>query len=139
MKPSFKNVIAKKEIKLSEAIQYSNEEPRNAKLLPKPSGYRLLVALPEVEETTEGGIYLPEERRSAESVASIVGYVIETGPDCYRDSEKFPTGPWCEKGDWVVMRAYSGTRISVKGKEFRLINDDSVEAVVEDPRGVARV
>lgn len=123
---------------MAEGIQYSSEEPRTAKFLPEPSGYRLLVALPEVEETTEGGIYLPEERRDAESVASIVGYVMKAGPDCYKDESKFPTGSWCEEGDWIVMRAYSGTRILVKGKEFRIINDDSVEAVVEDPRGVVR-
>ena len=60
------------------------------------------------------------------------------GPDCYKDYAKFPTGPWCSEGDWVVMRAYSGTRINIHGKEFRLINDDTVEAVVNDPRGIQR-
>jgi co-chaperonin GroES (HSP10) len=60
------------------------------------------------------------------------------GSDCYKDESKFPTGPWCKEGDWVVMRAFSGTRISIHGKEFRLINDDTVEAVVDDPRGIQR-
>jgi len=123
---------------MTEAIQYSDEKPRNAQVLPEPSGYRLLIALPEVEEQTEGGLYIPDERRVAESVASIVGYVMKMGPDAYADEKRFPNGPWCKEGDWVVMRAYSGTRVRIHGKEFRLINDDSVEAVVEDPRGVVR-
>ena len=123
---------------MTEAIQYSDEKPRNAQVLPEPSGYRLLIALPEVEEQTEGGLYIPDERRVAESVASIVGYVMKMGPDAYADEKRFPNGPWCKEGDWVVMRAYSGTRVRIHGKEFRLINDDSVEAVLEDPRGVVR-
>lgn len=123
---------------MSEAIQYSSDEPRTASQLPEPSGYRLLIALPEVEETTEGGIYLTDERRTAESVASVVGYVMKVGSDAYNDEKRFPNGPWCKKGDWIVMRAYSGTRLRIHGKELRIINDDSVEAVIEDPRGVAR-
>ena len=123
---------------MAEAIQYSNEVPEKAKALPEPSGYRLLIALPEVEEKTEAGLYIPDERRDAESVASIVGFVLKAGPDAYSDEKRFPNGPWCEEGDWIVMRAYSGTRLNIHGKEFRIINDDSVEAVVQDPRGVVR-
>ena len=123
---------------MSEAIQYSSEEPQVASQLPEPSGYRLLVALPEVEETTEGGLYITDERRDAESVASVVGFVLKAGADCYKDEKRFPNGPWCKEGDWIVMRAYSGTRIRIHGKEFRIINDDSVEAVIDDPRGVVR-
>jgi len=123
---------------MTEAIQYSNEVPRKAQSLPEPTGYRLLIALPDVEETTESGLYIPDERRDAESVASIVGFVLKSGPDVYADEARFPNGPWCKEGDWIVMRAYSGTRVRVHGKEFRIINDDSVEAVVEDPRGVTR-
>jgi chaperonin GroES len=123
---------------MTEAIQYSDEVPNKAKALPKPTGYRLLIALPDVEEKTDGGLYIPDERRDAESVASIVGFVLKSGPDAYSDESRFPNGPWCEEGDWIVMRAYSGTRVKIHGKEFRLINDDSVEAVVEDPRGVVR-
>ena len=123
---------------MSEAIQYSDEVPRKATVLPEPTGYKLLIALPEVEEKTEAGIYITDERRDAESVASIVGYVMKIGPDAYQDRKKFPTGRWCKEKDWIVMRAYSGTRLIIHGKEFRLINDDSVEAVVEDPRGVVR-
>ena len=123
---------------MTEAIQYSEEEPRKAQMLPEPAGYRILIALPEVKEKTEAGVYIPDERRDAETVASIVGFVMKTGPDANYAPKRFPSGPWCKEGDWVMMRAYSGTRVKIHGKEFRLINDDSVEAVVEDPRGVVR-
>ena len=69
----------------------------------------------------------------------MVGFVIKMGPDCYRDKTRFPHGPWCKEGDFIIMRAYSGTRIKIHGKEFRIINDDTVEAVVDDPRGIHRV
>ena len=123
---------------MAEVVQYSDEAPRVATQLPVPTGYRILVALPEVEEKTEAGLYITDERRDAETVASVVGFVMKIGPDAYRDEKRFPTGPWCKEGDWIVMRAYSGTRIRICGKEFRIINDDSVESVVEDPRGGVR-
>ena len=124
---------------MAEVIQYSDRKPvHQPTQLPDPSGYRLLIALPEVEETTKGGIFITDERRDAETVASITGCVLNVGPEAYADEKRFPTGPWCKEGDWIVMRAYSGTRINIHGKEFRLINDDSIEAVVDDPRGVSR-
>ena len=106
--------------------------------LPEPKGYKILIALPEVSQKTDGGVYLPDERRSAEETASIIGFVISMGPDAYKDTAKFPTGPWCKEGDFVIFRSYSGTRFKLRGKEFRLINDDTVEAVVDDPRGYSR-
>jgi len=109
-----------------------------AEVLPIPRGYKVLVACPEIEETTEGGIIIANELRAKESTASIFGYVIEMGEDAYCDPDKFPSGPYCKSGDWVIFRSYSGTRFKVKGQEFRLINDDTVEAIVEDPRGIER-
>lgn len=106
--------------------------------LPEPSGYRLLIAIPEVEDKTAGGVYLPDKLKDMENTASILGFVVKAGPDAYRDPDKFPTGPWCKEGDFVVFRSYSGTRFKLRGKEFRLINDDTVEAVVDDPRGFSR-
>jgi co-chaperonin GroES (HSP10) len=106
--------------------------------LPLPSGYRLLIAIPEVNEKTEGGVFMPEQLKKAEETASIVGFVVKAGPEAYGDTNKFPNGPWCNEGDFVIFRSYSGTRFKVLGKEFRLINDDTVEAVVEDPRGYSR-
>jgi co-chaperonin GroES (HSP10) len=106
--------------------------------LPAPSGYHLLIAMPEVEEKTDGGVYLPDRLKEAEKTAAILGFVVKMGPDAYTDANKFPTGPWCKEGDFVVFRSYSGTRFKLRGKEFRLIDDETVEAVVDDPRGFSR-
>ena len=100
-------------------------EPESASQLPKPTGYKILIALPEAEEKTAGGIIKAEETIRIEETAAVTGFVLDMGSDC-------------SKGDWIVMRAFSGTRISIHGKEFRLINDDTVEAVVQDPRGIQR-
>jgi len=114
------------------------EDSRYASQLPEPKGYKLLIALPEVEEATEGGIIKSAQSQHEEAISTIVGWVMSMGPDSYANYSRFPNGPYCEVGDWVVFRAFSGTRIKIHGKEFRLINDDTVEAVVEDPRGVER-
>lgn len=106
--------------------------------LPEPSGYRLLIAIPEISEKTEGGVYMPDQLKKAEETASLIGFVVKVGPEAYSDENKFPSGAWCKEGDFVIFRSYSGTRFKVLGKEFRLINDDTVEAVVEDPRGYSR-
>ena len=106
--------------------------------LPEPTGYRLLIALPEIDEKTQGGVIMPDGLVKDESTASIIGFVIKTGPDAYSDKERFPNGAWCKEGDFVIFRSYSGTRFKVQGKEFRLINDDTVEGVVDDPRGYSR-
>tara|TARA_R110001599_G_C12258518_1_gene660244 strand:- start:878 stop:1282 length:405 start_codon:yes stop_codon:yes gene_type:complete len=117
-------------------------EEEKASQLPKPCGYKILIALPEVEETTEGGIIKPDIVRELEEYSTVVGFVLKLGPDCYDQtadqSKKFPTGAYCKEGDFILFRAFQGTRIRIHGKEFRLINDDNVEAVVEDPRGIKR-
>jgi co-chaperonin GroES (HSP10) len=94
--------------------------------------------MPLVEEKTEGGIVKVESTVRDEELSNICGYVLKLGAECYKDKNRFPTGAWCKKGDWVIFRAYSGTRIKMYGQEFRLINDDTVEAVVDDPTGVVR-
>ena len=114
-------------------------DTRAAHQMPDPKGYKLLIGLPEPEKASQGGILKAQETIAAEEVGSIVGFVIKLGPDAYTDKSRFPNGPYCKEGDFVIMRSYSGTRFKVHGKEFRLINDDSVEAVVEDPRGVMKV
>lgn len=113
-------------------------EPKTASQLPLPKGYRILIALPDSEEKTAGGIIRPEDLRKREETASILGFVLKMGPDCYADESRFANGPYCKEGDWVIFRSYSGTRFKLYGREFRLINDDTVEAVVEDPRGYER-
>ena len=106
--------------------------------LPKPVGYKLLIAIPEISEKTEGGVFMPDSLKSAEETATIIGFVLKVGAEAYSDSDKFPDGPWCKEGDFIIFRSYSGTRFKIMGKEFRIINDDTVEAVVEDPRGYSR-
>jgi len=116
-----------------------NIEQKKATQLPEPTGYRILIAIPDKEEKTEGGILKAQETLHYEEVSSIVGFVMKMGPDCYKDETRFPTGPWCQVGDFVLFRAFSGTRIKIHGKELRIINDDNVEAVVDDPRGIEKV
>lgn len=118
------------EIKVSEDGDQSS--------IPNPKGFRILVAIPQVEEKTKGGVHIPDKLRDAETVASVIGYVVAMGDDCYADKNRFPSGPWCAIGDYVMFRSYSGTRMKVDGQEFRLINDDTVEAIVDDPRKIMR-
>lgn len=107
--------------------------------LPQPKGYKVLLAIPEVSEKTDGGVFLPDDIRSRENKASMIGLVVSMGDDAYGDKKRFPSGPWCKTGDWVVIRSYAGTAMVVQGQDFRLINDDSVEAVVRDPREIKRI
>jgi len=106
--------------------------------LPEPKGWKILIAMPKADEKTDGGIVKASQTIKDEEVSNICGYVMKLGPECYKDANRFPSGPWCKTGDWVVFRAYSGTRMKMYGQEFRLINDDTVEAVVDDPTGVVR-
>ncbi|NDG25786.1 MAG: co-chaperone GroES [Proteobacteria bacterium] len=109
-----------------------------AKQLPDPSTYHLLCVLPEIEEEYESGLVKSNATVYYEEVLSPVLFVVKMGPDAYADKTRFPNGPSCKVGDFVLVRPNTGTRIKIHGKEFRIINDDSVEAVVEDPRGISR-
>ena len=104
----------------------------------EPTGYKLLIKPLEVKEKTDSGVFMPDSLKSAEQTASVIGFVVKAGPDAYMDRDKFPNGPYCKEGDFVIFRSYSGTRFKIDKQEFRLINDDTVEAVVEDPRGYTR-
>jgi len=106
--------------------------------MPTPTGYKILIALPESSDTTEGGIAKAAVTMQIEEIGSVCGLVIAMGPDCYTDRKRFPGEPYCKIGDWVLMRSYSGTRFAIDGTEVRLINDDSVEAIVDDPRGITK-
>jgi co-chaperonin GroES (HSP10) len=109
-----------------------------AKQLPKPTGYHILVTVPEAEDKYESGLIKADQTRQFEEVLATVFFVVALGPDCYKDEKRFPSGPWCKQGDFVLARPNSGTRLKIHGQEFRMINDDTVEAVVEDPRGIRR-
>ena len=116
-----------------------DESAEKAKQLPEPKGYKILIAMPGSEEKTEGGIIKATVTRQLEEVGAMYGMVLKLGPDAYADKKRFPNGAYCKEGDLILMRSYSGTRFKIHGKEFRLINDDSVEAVIDDPRGLEKI
>ena len=134
VKPALVNLEGRKLI--PDAPEVPIEE--RAKMLPDPSGYRILCAIPEIEKATEGGILKADITMQHEELLATVLYVVKLGPDCYNDEKRFPSGPWCKQGDFIVVRPHTGSRLKIHGREFRLINDDSIEAVVEDPRGISR-
>src|SRR5574337_301020 len=107
--------------------------------LPTPVTYHILCALPDIEKTYESGILKSDKTVYYEEILSPVLFVVKVGPDAYKDASRFPSGPSCKEGDFVLVRPNTGTRIKIHGREFRIINDDSVEAVVDDPRGYGRV
>ena len=113
-------------------------DDRKAKQLPDPSGYRILCGIPNIEEQYESGIIKSDLTLQHEELLTTVLFVVKMGPDCYKDTARFPSGPWCREGDFILVRPHAGTRLKIHGREFRIINDDSVEGVVEDPRGISR-
>ena len=120
------------------AYKFDATADEKAKQLPKPAGYRILCVVPEIEKEFDGGILKADMTINTEETMTTVLFVVDLGPDCYKDEKRFPNGPWCKKGDFVLVRPYSGSRLVIHGREFRIINDDSVEGVVEDPRGIKR-
>jgi len=107
--------------------------------IPKPVGYHILVAMPSVDDTFgDSGIVKAEQTLREEHILSMVGVVLDMGAQAYSDADRFPTGPWCKQGDYVMFRANSGTRFKVGRQEYRLINDDTIEAVVQDPSKITR-
>ena len=116
------------------------EEKQEPKItqLPEVKGYRILCVVPQADEKYENGIIKADKVRNIEEHSTLVLFVLKLGDLAYKDEVRFPTGPWCKEGDFVITRAYSGTRIKIHGREFRIINDDTVEAVVDDPRGYER-
>lgn len=123
------------------AVSFEATAEEKAKQLPRPQGYRILCAIPEAEKTfedSEVGLIKSDETMRVEEVLTTVLFVVAMGPDCYKDKERFPTGPWCKEGDFILVRPNSGSRLLIHGREFRIINDDTVEAVVDDPRGIKR-
>jgi len=117
-----------------------NSKPkRQATQLPQPTGYHILCAIPDIDREFDNSSIIKAEKTLAdESTLSTVLFVVAMGPDCYNDEHKFPTGPWCKVGDFIITRLYTGSRLDIHGQEFRLINDDNVEAVVENPVGIRR-
>jgi len=106
--------------------------------IPQPTGWRIAILPYRGAEKSKGGIVLAEETQRRTQLGTVCGYVLKVGSLAYADESKFPTGAWCKEGDFVLVRTYTGTRFKIFGKEFRIINDDQVECVVQDPRGFSR-
>ena len=126
---------------LEEKYQTEEKEPLNPdniqkSQLPAPSGWRLLVLPFSPREKTKGGILIAQESLDKLRIATNCGYVLEMGPLAYHDREKFPTGPWCKKGDWVIFARYAGSRLPIEGGEVRILNDDEVLGTIKDPESV---
>lgn len=116
-----------------------SEAERKAKQLPEPTGYHILCMVPKIEDTFGDSVIVKSDRTvNIEEQTTLVLFVAKIGPDAYKDEKRFPSGPWCKEGDFIITRAYAGTRVRIHGTEWRIINDDSVDGVVEDPRGISR-
>lgn len=106
--------------------------------LPRPSGYKILCAIPETDKEYDSGLVKADETLRIEEALTTVLFVVKLGPDCYTDKERYPSGPWCKEGDFILVRPHVGSRLVIHGREFRLINEDTVDGVVDDPRGIRR-
>ena len=113
-------------------VKPTEEEPK----LPKPTGWRMLVLPFKIKEKTKGGVILAEDTLERQQVASQVGLVMAMGPQCYKDKERYPEGPWCKEKDWVMFARYAGSRIKIEGGEMRLLNDDEVLATIDSPEDI---
>ena len=126
------------EVKVQEekdAITPENLES-HADKLPRPTGYRILILPFTQSSVTKGGIHLAKATVDKERLATVVGYVVEMGPDAYSDPHKFPEGAWCKKGDWVIFGRYAGARFQIEGGDMRLLNDDEILATIDDPEAI---
>ena len=108
------------------------EEPK----LPQPTGWRMLVLPFKMKDKTKGGVILAEDTLERQQVASQVGLVMAMGPQCYKDKERYPEGPWCKEKDWIMFARYAGSRIKIEGGEMRLLNDDEVLATIDSPEDI---
>ena len=137
--PKYLKDLIENEQEISEEAVDAPADEAKARELPKPKGWKLLCAVPPAEDTFDDSVLVKAaiSQRIEEQTTTVL-FVVAVGPDAYKDANKFPSGPWCKEGDFVLVRTYSGTRFTIHGREFRMINDDQVEGVVEDPRGYAR-
>ena len=119
-------------LKKSEKKEVTNEKAK----LPEPTGWRLIVLPFKMDEKTKGGIIMNESTLEKQQVASQCGNVLAMGPQCYTDKERYPEGPWCKVGDWVIFARYAGSRIQIEGGEIRLLNEDEILATIKNPEDI---
>ena len=136
--PKTKLALEEKYNKLDEDkdAAYERLKTKEEDKLPKPTGWRMLVLPFKMNEKTKGGLILAETSLEKQQVASQCGLVLRMGPDCYRDKERYPEGPWCKEKDWVIFARYAGSRIKIEGGEVRMLNDDEILATVDNPEDI---
>ena len=117
-------------------LKKSEKKEKKEPKLPKPTGWRMIVLPFKMKEKTKGGLVLAETTLERQQVASQVGLVLAMGPQCYKDKERYPEGPWCKVNDWVMFARYAGSRIKIDGGEMRLLNDDEVLATIDSPEDI---
>ena len=132
----------KLEIPTTELVGLKKEKEKEKEVtnqkakLPQPTGWRILILPFKMKEKTKGGIIMGQDTLEKQQVASQCGNVLAVGPHAYQDKERFPNGPWCKVGDWVMFARYAGSRIKIEGGEVRLLNDDEVLATIENPEDI---
>lgn len=107
--------------------------------IPSPTGWRIVVLPYKGKAKTSGGVYLPDQVIDSNEVSTTVGYVLKVGDLAYEDKQKFPTGPWCKEGDWIMFARYAGSRFKIEGGEVRILNDDEILATILDPEDVINI
>jgi len=117
-------------------VKKSEKKKEKEPKLPKPTGWRMIVLPFKMKEKTKGGLVLAETTIERQQVASQVGLVLAMGPQCYKDKERYPEGPWCKEKDWIMFARYAGSRIKIDGGEVRLLNDDEILATIENPEDI---
>jgi chaperonin GroES len=135
--------LPKAKLALEESLKQSAAEeeanrnkPPESDSLPQPTGWRIVVLPFQPKRTTKGGIHIGETAAERQHLATVCGLVLAMGPDCYADREKYPRGPWCKKGDWVMFARYAGSRFKIEGGEIRILNEDEVLATIQDPEQI---
>ena len=112
------------------------KQKKEMEKVPTPTGYRITLFPLRLDSKTKSGIHLTDETVQESQLTTNICKVLKVGPDAYNDKEKFPTGPWCKEDDWVLITRYAGSRIKIDGGELRIINDDEILAVIDDPRDI---
>ena len=135
--PKHKNALEEKykDNQQKEVEGYERLKTKESNKIPNPTGWRMLILPFKMPEKTKGGLYLGQDTLERQQVGSTCGLVLAMGPHCY-DKEKFPEGPWCKKGDWVIFARYAGSRLPIEGGEVRLLNDDEVLGTIKDPEDI---
>ena len=131
------NLILPEHVAKARAKQVKKETKKKEEAqLPQPTGWRLLILPHKGKNKTKGGVYLTGKTVEERQIAANVGLVLKVGPDAYNDRDRFPNGAWCKEKDWVIFARYAGSRLNIEGGELRLLNDDEILGVVDDPESI---